>query len=81
METKQEYKVLNEEAWASTLLLYVRFEVDGESYEAKATYINGGWIEDIDVYNPFTSGDVENDIFELGVQLLEDLEIEKHLTC
>ena len=81
METKQEYKILDQEAWASTLLLYVTFEVDGETYEAKATYVNGGWIEDTEVYNSFTSGDVENDIFELGVQLLEDLEIEKHLTC
>lgn len=81
METKQEYKILDQEAWASIMHLYVSFEVDGETYAAKGTYYNGSSVEDFEVYNYFTSGDVDNDIFELGVQLIEDLEVEKHLTC
>lgn len=82
METKQEYKILAQEAWASTLLLYVTFEVNGVTYQARSTYLNGAWAEDIEVWNEDTGDfNVSNDIYELGAELIEDLEIEKHLTC
>lgn len=81
METKQEYKVLNEEAWASVMQLYVNFEVDGNAYEARATYVNGGWIEDIEV-NDINREEVDNkEIYAIGESLIYDLDICKHLTC
>ena len=81
MKTKLNYTVTNEDAWASVMQLYVTFEVEGESYEAKATYVNGGWIEDVEVTDS-EGNQVDNDnpIYELGVELLEDLDITQNLS-
>jgi len=81
MKTKLNYTVTNEDAWASVMQLYVTFEVEEETYEARATYVNGGWIEDVEVTDSEGNQvDDEYDIFELGKELLEDLDITTNLS-
>jgi len=76
-----EYKVLNEEAWASIMHLYVTFEVDGQIYQATATYYNGSDTDDCVVSHYYT-GETPNDtICAIGQGLIDTLEVEKHLTC
>lgn len=82
--TELSYQVTNEEAWASVMQLYVAFEVeeDGKTkqYQARATYVNGGWMEDIEVTDEDSVEVDDNAIYEIGKELLEDLDINKNLT-
>lgn len=78
METKQEYRITNQEAWASSFLLYVTFEYNGESYTAQSQYINGGWgIDDIEVYDEEREEVYDEEIVAIGEKLIYDLEINK----
>jgi hypothetical protein len=81
METKLNYTITSEDAWASVMELYVAFEIEEESYEARATYSNGGWMEDIKVTDSKGNQlDNEDAIFELGEELLEDLDLTQNLS-
>jgi len=81
MKTKLNYTVTNEDAWASVMNLYVAFEVEGVSYQARATYINSGWIEDIEVTDDIGYHlDNDDPIYELGMELIEDLDITQNIS-
>ena len=78
METKQEYKILDQEAWVSSFLLYVTFEHKGEVYTAQAQYVNGGWgFDDIEVYNDNREEVLDEELLEIGEKLIYNMDINK----
>jgi hypothetical protein len=79
-----EYKILRQEAFASIFNLNADFEYKGKKYQVNCTYLNGDGLEDIEVFNEDDSC-IENDflqekILEMGKEILEDMDIDKHFT-
>ena len=80
METKNKlnYEVTNEEAYVSTFSLSVDFIYNGELYYATCTYVNEGWLEDVQVFDKACIELVEDeDILHLGKEALENMNINK----
>ena len=90
METTNENKieVTYQEAWISVLIPSVEFTLNDVNYEATGTYYNIGGIDDIEVrtaddhwafedYVYFQEGDKE---YEVGKNLLEIMDLNRHLT-
>lgn len=85
METTNENKIeaTYQEAWISILRLTIDFKFNDVELMATGLYYNGSQIEDIEVYcsdDPeiyFGSGDDE---FEAGKNLLEEMDLDRHLT-
>ena len=80
METKLNYTITNEDAYASTILLSVDFEVEGDKYHARAIYLNGGFgLEDIEVLDSDYCDEYDIEIRELAEKLLSELNITQNL--
>ena len=85
METTNENKieVTYQEAWISRLMSSVEFTFNDVKLQATCIYYNGCILEDIEVSvmdDPgicFTDGDEE---YEVGKNLLEEMDLNKHLT-
>jgi hypothetical protein len=85
METTNENKieVTYQEAWISTLRPSVEFTLNDVKLEATGTYYNDDGIDDIEVRTAddhwvyFQEGDEE---YEVGKALLEEMDLNKHLT-
>ena len=78
METKQEYRVIDQEAWASCFLMYVTFEYNEKVYTAQSQYINGGWgLDDVEVYDDNRDSVFDEDVLSIGEKLIYDMEINK----
>lgn len=81
-----ETKINNQEAYVSTMYLNIEFEIDGIEYLAHARYFNGDGIEDIEITylwdgdNHDEGEPAPDEIYEIGKQLLFDMEIEEHIT-
>lgn len=76
MKTKQEYKLIYQEAYVSSFLLNVEFEYQGKVYTAQAPYINGGWgLDDIEVYDENREQVYDEELLEIGEKLICELEI------
>ena len=78
METKLNYKVTFEEAYISTLYFNIYFIVDEKEYRANCFYYNGSEMEDINIQDENGNDvDEENPIYQLGYELLCDMELTK----
>ena len=78
MKTKQEYKLIDKEVYASCFLLNVDFEYQGKVYTAKSQYINGGWgTDDVEVYDDNQEEVYDEELLEIGEKLIYELEINK----
>ena len=83
METQNKIKVTYREAWINRLFLSVEFTLNDVELEAKGVYYNNHGIEDIVVelvsrpHTDFAEGDEE---YEVGKALLEEMDLDKHLT-
>lgn len=78
------YKILREEAFATIFNLNADFEYQGKKYQVQCMYVNGDGLEDIEVFNEDDSS-IKNDLIEqklleIGKEILEDMDIEKHFT-
>lgn len=79
METKQEYKVIHQEAYVASFLINVEFEYQGKEYRAEAQYINGGWgMDDIEVYDENNDFVEDDQIKEIGEKLIDEVNINKN---
>ena len=78
------YNITYQEAYASTFYLNADFEYKGKKYKVTSTYYNGSGIEDIDVYNEDDSciedDALEDNVLQIGKEIIENMDIEKHLT-
>ena len=74
--------ILHQETYIQSTLLYIDFEYDNTKYTARAYYLNGCNIEDIEVIEYDTDNELLDDdpIFKIGQYLLENMDIEKHIT-
>ena len=83
MTTENKIEVTYQEAWISTLRPCVEFTFNGVKLEATGTYYNTDGIDDIEVriaddhWVYFEDGDEE---YEVGKNLLEEMDLNKHLT-
>jgi len=78
MKTKQEYRVIDQEAWASSFVMYVTFEYNEKVYTAQSQYINGGWgLDDVEVYDDNRDSVFDEDVLSIGENLIWDMEINK----
>ena len=83
MTTENKIEVTYQEAWISTLRPCVEFTFNGVKLEATGTYYNTDGIDDIEVriaddhWVYFKDGDEE---YEVGKNLLEEMDLNKHLT-
>lgn len=69
-----------QEAWASTIMLKIDFTHKGTKYIASARYFNDSGLDDIEVYQEQSFyGDVQESVFQIGKELLQDMDIDKHL--
>jgi hypothetical protein len=81
--TENNIEVTYQEAWISTLFLSVEFILNGVKLRATCIYYNDCRLEDIEVTimdqpNSYFS-DIDEE-YEIGKQLLEDMDYNKHLT-
>ena len=78
------YNITFQEAYAYCINLNADFEYKGKNYKVTSTYYNGSGIEDIEVYNDDDSNikndDFEDEILEIGKEIVEDMDIEKYIT-
>jgi len=78
------YNITFQEAYAYSINLNADFEYKGKNYKVTSTYYNGSGIEDIEVYNDDDSNikndDFEDEILEIGKEIVEDMDIEKYIT-
>ena len=78
------YNITFQEAYAYSMNLNADFEYKGKKYKVTSTYYNGSGIEDIEVYNDDDSNikndDFEDEILEIGKEIVEDMDIEKYIT-
>jgi hypothetical protein len=74
-------KILYQESYVSRLYLNIDFEYDNMRYTAKCTYINGCVFEDIEIleYSTYKKLSDDNPIVNIGKELLENMDIEKHV--
>ena len=79
METKNKlnYKVTFEEAHVQSFLLSVDFIYKDKEYYARATYVNGGWIEDIEVLDVNYNFVSDDDVAEIANEVIENMNINK----
>lgn len=79
METKNKlnYEVTNEEAYVYTFGLSADFIYEGEKYWVKATYVNDGWIEDVEVYDTEEAPICDDAIIEIANEIVENMNINK----
>ena len=81
--TENKIEVTYQEAWISTLRPSVEFTLNGVKLEATGTYYNDEGIDDIEVRSAddhwvyFADGDEE---YEAGKKLLEEMDLNRHLT-
>jgi len=81
METKKDYIIKKENALIFRTHIDVAFEVQGESYQARGLVIFGEGVYDIEVTN--SEGEIIDelsDIWELGMELIENVDIRKNLS-
>ena len=78
------YNITYQEAYAYSFNLNADFEYKGEKYKVTSTYYNGSGMEDIEVYNDDDSciknDALEDEILQIGVEIVENMDIEKYLT-
>ena len=78
------YNITYQEAYASTFYLNADFEYKGNKYKVTSTYYNGSGIEDIEVYNEDDScietDALEDEILEIGKEIVENMDIKKRIT-
>ena len=78
------YKITFQEAYASTLYLNADFEYKGKKYKVTSTYYNGSGIEEIEVLNDDDSNikddDFEDEVLQIGKEIVENMDIDKHIT-
>ena len=78
------YKITFQEAYAYSLNLNADFEYKGKKYKVTSTYFNGSGIEDIEVLNDDDSNikddALEDEILQIGKEIVENMDIEKHVT-
>ena len=74
--------ILHQETYVQSTSLYIDFEYDNIKYTARAYYLNGCNIEDIEVIEYDTDNELldYDPIFVIGQDLLENMDIEKHIT-
>ena len=79
METKNKlnYKVTSEEAYVSQFYFNVNFVVNGKEYVASCTYHNDDGLTDYSVEDDNGKEVEDDDIYQLGCDLLFDMEITK----
>ena len=84
METQEKsIKVYYQEAYVSTMFLSVNFNYNDEELTATARYFNDSGLEDIEVYCTGDMGITFNDTddeYQQGRYLLENMDLDKHLT-
>lgn len=81
MKTKLDYIVKKENALIFKAHIDVAFEVEGESYHATGLVIFGEGVYDIEVVN--SEGEIiddSSDIWDLGMELIENVDIRKNLS-
>ena len=49
-----------------------------KKYKVTSTYYNGSGIEDIEVYNEDDA--LEDNVLQIGKEIIENMDIEKHIT-
>ena len=84
------YKITFQEAYASILYLNADFKYKGKKYKVCSTYYNGGrtgfvyGIDEIEVLNDDDScidnDALEDEILEVGKEIVENMDIEKYIT-
>ena len=79
------YKILEQEAYAITFTLNADFEYQGKKYSTQGIYYNGDSIVDIEVFNEENESCIDNEkleekLLEIGKEILEDMDIEKHFS-
>lgn len=72
------YKITFQEAYAYSFNLNADFEYKGKKYKVTSTYYNGSGIEDIEVYNEDDA--LEDNVLQIGKEIIENMDIEKHIT-
>jgi hypothetical protein len=75
-------KIIYQETYIQSTLLYIDFEYDNTKYTARAYYLNGCNIEDVEVLEYDTAIEIldSDPIFVIGQDLLENMDIKKHIT-
>ena len=78
------YKITFQEAYAYSLNLNADFEYKGKKYKVSSMYFNGSGTEDIEVHNDDDScienDALEDEILQIGKEIVENMDIEKHVT-
>lgn len=75
-------KIIYQESYVNRMHLNIDFEYDNMRYTARCTYINGCGFEDIEIleYSTYNELSDDNPIVNIAMGLLEDMDIEKHIT-
>ena len=78
------YNITFQGAYAYSFNLNADFEYKGKKYKVTSTYYNGDGMEDIEVYNEDDScienDALEDEILQIGKEIVENMDIEIHLT-
>jgi len=82
---EMKYKILEQEAYVITFSLNADFEYQGKKYRTQGIYYNGDSIVDIEVFNEEDESCIENEkleekLLEIGKEILEDMDIDKHFS-
>lgn len=75
------YKILEQEAYASTFQLSTTFKYKGKTYCAYCVYYNEDGLEDIEVEEKNTiDSETDGNICEIAKQIFHDMDINKFIT-
>ena len=78
------YNITFQEAYAYSFNLNADFEYKGKKYKVSSTYFQCSEIEDIEVHNDDDScienDALEDEILQIGKEIVENMDIEKHVT-
>lgn len=78
------YKITFQEAYAFTFNLNADFIYRKKKYSVTSTYYTGSGIEDIEVFNSngscIENEDIENKVLQIGKEIVEKMDIDKHIT-
>ena len=79
METKNKlnYEVTSEDAFVQTFALTVEFIYQDKKYYAQATYVNGGWIDDVEVFDMEDNFIWDDNVTQIANEVIEDMNINK----
>ena len=79
METKNKlnYEVTLEDAYVGLFNLTVNFIYKDKEYSARANYVNGGWIEDVEVFDMEDNFIWDDDVNEIANEVIENMNINK----